>query len=69
MTRTVRKPLAAAVILAAGVTGVLSLSLMHSDTLPPCAYEDGSNSPTPCHWEAQKQGNGLGQSVTIWTKP
>lgn len=36
------------------------------DTLPPCANEDGSGGSLPCHWDASKQGNGIGRSFAIW---
>lgn len=31
-------------------------------TYPPCATED---SPGPCYWDAQKQGNGQGRSFLV----
>jgi hypothetical protein len=68
MTRTVRRPITAVAVVAGTLAGVLSLSLVRAD-LPPCGNEDGSSGPVPCHWDAQEQGNGLGTSVTIWTRP
>jgi hypothetical protein len=69
MTRKIRRPATAVAVLTATLAGVLSLSLVHSDTLPPCQYEDGSNSPIPCKWTAAKQGNGLGHDVIVRTRP
>ena len=37
--------------------------------LPPCAYEDGSASAIPCHWDASAYGNGTGTSVVITVAP
>lgn len=35
--------------------------------IPPCLSDDGAG-PTPCHWDAQTQGNGQGQSFTVYTR-
>lgn len=35
------------------------------NVLPPCASEDGSYGPNPCHWDGSKQGNGVGKSYTV----
>jgi len=64
-----RRPITAVAVVTAALAGVLSLSLIHSDNLPPCGNEDGSSGPVPCRWNAQEQGNGIGTSVTIWTRP
>lgn len=61
MTRHIVSPVLAAII-AAG-TGALILTTIPGDTFrdlaPACAYED---SPGPCYWNADTQGNGEGQS-------
>jgi hypothetical protein len=36
-----------------------------NDGIPPCVEEDGS-SPTPCYWDADQRGNGLGRSFIVW---
>lgn len=33
------------------------------DALPPCPTEDGYGISAPCLWDADKQGNGIGQSL------
>lgn len=33
--------------------------------LPACNFEDGSTGPNPCYWDAQVQGNGLGESFAF----
>lgn len=33
--------------------------------LPACTIEDGSSGPNPCYWDAQVQGNGIGESYAV----
>lgn len=38
--------------------------------IPPCRYEDGSNQPGMCYWDASTRGNGLGTDfIAIPTTP
>jgi hypothetical protein len=37
--------------------------------LPLCAWEDGSDSPLPCFWDAKLEGNGRGSSYIVKTAP
>ena len=38
-------------------------------TLPPCVWEDGSDSPIPCIWVGSEWGNRTGDSVVIIKAP
>ena len=56
--------LAVAVLM--GGTAALGMVLPLPDTaMPQCAWEDGSESPLPCEWDARESGNRRGQSV-VW---
>lgn len=42
--------------------GIIGVGVSTSHATPVCQYED---SPAPCRWDAEKQGNGKGESFTI----
>lgn len=50
--------------LLAVLVAAVALTAGHTSTVPPCAHED---SPGPCVWDAQQQGNGHGNSFTVNT--
>lgn len=56
--------LVAAVLLA--LIGGVFLGAYHR--YPLCINEDGSGGPTPCVWDAQVEGNGVGHSFIVRPK-
>lgn len=61
-------------VMAAGVVALIVAAAMAVATtpetatpeLPACVNEDGSGGPMPCVWDAERRGNGEGQSVIVY---
>src|SRR5690606_31028073 len=57
---------AVAVLVAAAMAGAAASDSATSE-LPACANAGGSGGPMPCVWDAEKRGNGEGQSVIVYS--
>lgn len=56
------RPTIIAAFIVAAVLMLFASPLMQNEPLPPCPTEDSAG---PCYWDAERQGNGTGQSFTV----
>ena len=54
-------------LIVAAAMAIAAASESAEPELPACVNEDGSGGPMPCVWDAEKRGNGEGQSVIVYS--